>query len=121
MAYVHAFLKALEKAGESEVEGEMSDEELNRKAEDYGQVTSRELIKSELDRVKGMDLKGEWESLSELLEGGSEADSSPNSRNLIAHGGLERNVTLVRRDGRLTKFRYKSAEAVLRALAGERP
>ncbi|MFP3242220.1 CRISPR-associated CARF protein Csx1 [Caldisphaera sp.] len=109
-AYImHALLESLSKVSKGNQEG-LSEEELNNLADAYANDVSEVLIKNEVNRSRGkikqcedkptpgtqvkLDLKSPYNTVPEKLT---------NKRDLIAHGGLEINVTCVKieKDNRL--------------------
>jgi len=125
-AYIlHAMLSILSKVslGKDELEAV----ELTKLAKSYANELSKELLSNEIDNISDRIKKIEIEvpnymKLAEILkrideEGGKKEEEkssdTPNKRNLIAHGGLERNVTFVRYTGGKLYFKYKNPEKVL--------
>lgn len=97
-AYVlHSALASMSKLG-SGCEVRLS--ELEELVDRYGRGVIDALLDSELSRIreKKDSLGAEWVRYSYLTDGVDEYNP-PNDRNLIAHGGLEKYVTCLKREG----------------------
>jgi len=73
----------------------------------FNLVVNKEILETELDRIKGnKGIASEWKKLSEIDLKPAELkpiDKEINLRNLIAHSGFEKNITLVKKREKETR------------------
>ena len=116
LAYkVVAALDAMYKATEG-WEEEFSSSWLMGKVKKYGNPVMEDLVENELDIIsRRVELDGSWRYLSEAPRKQEKREREgrarrANKRNLIAHGGLEENVTCAKREGDEVYFKYCAEE-----------
>ncbi|AEB95157.1 CRISPR-associated CARF protein Csx1 [Metallosphaera cuprina] len=92
LAYVHAMLKALSKINAPEVTLEL----LDKWADEYGDTTTSVIIKDEVDKMSEVSyLKDLLNNIMKSQDKRGKADM----RNMLAHGGLEKNVIYIKIKG----------------------